>query len=182
MLELALLGAVIGSPLALAKYNELVKLRNKAVASFGDVDAALTRRFDLVPSLVATVRGYAQHEHDTLESVIKMRRQVADTSGIEDRIKAENALTATLSRLFALQEKYPDLQASANFLSLQETLTKIEDDLQKARQRYNKVACVYNNACETFPALIVAKSMGFKKMPYFGASDKARQGFFHSGN
>ncbi len=173
--QLALLAALIGSPLVLTKYNELVKIRNKAVAAFSDVDAALCRRFDLVPSLVATVKSYAIHEHDTLEAVIKMRQHVADTKQINERIKAENGLSATLSRLFALQEKYPDLKASKNFFALQETLAKIEEDLQTARQRYNKVACAYNNACETFPALVVAKTFGFKKMAYFGASEEARR-------
>ena len=158
----------------LAIYNGLVKGRNMALEAFSGVDVALRRRFDLVPNLVETVKGYAAHESDTLENVIKMRNQIASAKGTDERFQAENALTGTLGKLFALSESYPDLKANQNFLSLQTELGKIEDDLQLARRFYNGCVRNLNNACEVFPSVLVARLFGFSKMSYFETSEESR--------
>ncbi|MDO4219250.1 MAG: LemA family protein [Synergistaceae bacterium] len=158
----------------LASYNGLVKAKNMAAEALSGVDVALRRRFDLVPNLVETVKGYASHEKDTLENVIKMRNQIASANGLDERFKAENALTGTLGKLFVLSESYPDLKANQNFLSLQTELGKIEDDLQLARRFYNGCVRNLNNACEVFPSVIVARMFGFKQMTYFETSEETK--------
>jgi len=156
-------------------YNSLVKLRNMANAAWADIDVQLKRRHDLVPNLVEVVKGYAAHERQTLESVIKARSKALTASTIEQRAEAEAELTRMLRGLLALVENYPDLKANQNFLELQKQLTEIEDQIQLARRYYNAVVRDYNIRTEVFPSNIVASMFGFRKMPYFQIEDEDRE-------
>ena len=149
-------------------YNALVRLRNQAENAFSDIDVQLKRRHDLVPNLVATVKGYASHEKDTLEAVIQARTRAVDSgAGPAERGMAEGMLTQALGKLFALAEAYPELRANENFLSLQGELSTIEDAVQKSRRYYNAVVRDLNTKVETFPSVLVANMFGFSKKEYF---------------
>ena len=154
-------------------YNSLVRKRIRCQEAWSQIDVQLKRRYDLIPNLVETVKGYAAHEADTLERVIKARQQAIDASGVVDQAKAENFLTGALGKLFALSESYPNLKANENFMQLQEELTSTENRISFSRQHYNDSAAVYNTARETFPNSIVANSFGFKKQDYFELEDAA---------
>lgn len=171
-----ILGAVAVLALWLmGTYNGLVRLRNLKEEGWSGIDVQLKRRSDLVPNLVETVKGYAGHEKDTLEKVIGARSAVMSAgTDPEARLKAENALTSTLRSLFAVAENYPDLKANANFINLQEQLSKIEDEIQMSRRYYNGAARNYNTAAQQFPAVLIAGAMGFHKAPYFEAEEEAK--------
>jgi LemA protein len=150
-------------------YNKLVKLRNMCDQAWSDIDVQLQRRYDLVPNLVETVKGYASHEKGTLEAVIKARQQAVDIKAddLVQKANAENVLTKTLRQLFAVAEAYPDLKANQNFLELQNELTQIEDHLQQARRYYNAVVRDNNNAVDMFPSNIIANMFHFSRREYF---------------
>lgn len=156
-------------------YNKLVGLATQADEAWSGIDVQLKRRYDLIPNLVETVKGYAKHESQTLEKVIQARNQAMQASGIEDKINAENQLTSTLKTLFALSESYPDLKANTNFLELQKSLSSIEDELSRARRYYNAVTRDYNILCQTFPSFIIANMTGFRKRPFFEAAESERE-------
>jgi LemA protein len=156
-------------------YNRLVGLRNRTEAAWAQIDVQLKRRYDLIPNLVETVKGYAAHERETLEAVIAARRQAVDAKGVEDQARAENMLTQTLRQLFAVAEAYPDLKANQNFLALQEELTGTESRIAYARQYYNESVLAYDNARETFPTNLVAGSFNFNEKPYFEAEEVSRE-------
>ncbi|MCX7883216.1 MAG: LemA family protein [Brevinematales bacterium] len=156
-------------------YNRLVSLRNQGDEAWSGIDVQLKRRYDLIPNLVETVKGYAKHEKETLEKVIQARNMAMNATGIEDKIAAENQLTGTLKTLFALSENYPDLKANTNFLDLQKNLTDIEEQIALARRYYNAVTRDYNILCESFPSMIIANMAGFRKRPYFEAAESERQ-------
>lgn len=167
--------AVIGIWL-MAVYNGLVKLRNFMQEGWSGIDVQLKRRFDLIPNLVETVKGYATHEQQTLQNVIKARSEVTIAGNDpEARLKAENTLSGTLRSLFAVAEGYPDLKANQNFLSLQEQLSEIEDALQMARRYYNGTVRNLNTAVQRFPAVLIARHMGFKEAPFFEAEEDSKQ-------
>jgi LemA protein len=151
----------------IAIYNRLVGLRNRAAASWSDVDVQLKRRTDLVPNLVETVKGYAAHERSTLEQVIQARGATASARTPEARARAEDALTGALRQLFALAESYPELKANEGFQSLQLSLGEVEDSIQNARRYYNAVVRDLNTAIESFPSNLVASSAGFAMRGYF---------------
>lgn len=175
LLVLLGLALVVGFWL-MSTYNRLVKLRNMKDEGWSGIDVQLRRRFDLIPNIVETVKGYASHEQETLSKVTAARAAVASAGNEPDaRLRAENALTGTLRTLFAVAESYPELKANTNFIHLQEQLSKIEDELQMARRYYNGTARNLNNAAEQFPANLVAGAMGFKKAPYFETDDGSRQ-------
>ena len=155
-------------------YNRLVRLRNRVEAAWAQIDVQLKRRHDLVPNLVETVKGYAAHERETLESVIKARQQAVAAEGVEDQAKAENMLTGALRQLFAVSEAYPDLKANQNFLSLQEELSKTEERIAFSRQFYNEQTLAYDNALETFPSNMVAGMFNFEPKAYFEAEEASR--------
>jgi LemA protein len=159
----------------IAVYNRLVKLRNRIDAAWSQIDVQLKRRHDLIPNLVETVKGYAAHERETLDAVIRARRQAVDASGVENQAQAENMLTGALRQLFALAEAYPDLKANQNFLSLQEELTGTEGRIAFARQFYNEQTLAYDNARETFPTTIVAGMFNFEPRAYFEAEESSRE-------
>jgi len=148
-------------------YNALVQKRIRCREAWSQIDVQLKRRYDLIPNLVETVKGYAAHERETLERVIKARQQAIDAGGVADQAKAENFLTGALRQLFALSESYPNLKANENFAQLQEELTSTENKIAFARQHYNDSTAVYNTACEKFPNNVVAGAFGFHKREFF---------------
>lgn len=162
--------AVIGAALVLwviTGYNGFIKAKNNVEESFSTMDVYLKKRFDLIPNLVETVKGYAKHESQTLENVIAARSAVQSASTAEEQLAGENLLTGTLRSLFAVAENYPDLKADAHFLDLQEQLRKMEDDIANARKYYNAVVKTFNNKCEMFPSSILAGIFHFAKKPMF---------------
>lgn len=145
----------------IASYNKLIKLRNWVKESWSQIDVQLKRRYDLIPNLVETVKGYAAHEKETLEKVIQARNQLVQGTP-QERIEADNQLQTTLKSIFALSEAYPDLKANQNFLKLQEELTTTENKVAYSRQLYNKTVAEYNIKRETFPTVLIAGMLGFK--------------------
>ena len=160
--------------LAVVVYNRLVRLRNRTDNAWSQVDVQLRRRYDLVPDLVETVKGYAEHEQDTFEAVVEARSAAQAAGTVEEQADAENLLTGALRRLFALAEAYPELRAAENFRSLQADLADAENRIAVARQIYNDSVLSYNNACQTVPSNIVASITGFSTRPYFEVEDDAR--------
>ena len=157
-------------------YNGLVSRRNEAKNSWSQIDVQLKRRYDLIPNLVETVKGYMKHEQETLENVIKARQQAVDlrnAGNIGELMKADGALTQSLGRLFAVAEGYPDLKANQNMLSLQEELASTENRIGFARQAYNDAATRYNNKREVFPASLI--SGGFEPADLFEIADAAER-------
>jgi LemA protein len=152
----------------IAIYNRLVRARNDTKNAWSQIDVQLKRRYDLIPNLMETVKGYMKHERETLEAVTKARQQAIDLSGgVADQARAENMLTQTLRSLFAVAESYPDLKANQNFLALQEELTSTENKISFARQYYNDAVLRYNNQTEMFPSNIIAGSFNFAKAEFF---------------
>lgn len=148
-------------------YNRLVALRQTTHQAWGDIDVQMKQRYDLVPNLVETVKGYASHEKETLENVVKARQQAIDATGLKDLAAAENMLTGALRQLFALSEAYPDLKANQNFLSLQRELADLENKIAAARRFFNNAVSEYNTAIEQFPAVLLANPFGFKAREFF---------------
>ena len=148
-------------------YNKLVKLRNHRENAFADIDVQLKQRYDLIPQLVETVKGYAKHEKETLARVIELRNQAVAATSINDKIAAENQLSGVLSGLKVTLEAYPDLKANQNFLQLQEEMSDIENKLASVRRFFNSVTKEFNNAVQTFPSNIIAGMFGFSKAPMF---------------
>lgn len=156
-------------------YNNLVGLRNKVKDQWAQIDVSLKRRFDLIPNLVETVKGYTKHESETLEKVIKARSAYASATTPEGQMKADGELTQAISKLFALSESYPDLKANENFKDLQAQLTETEDKIQYARQFYNDVVLQYNNKIEMFPSNVIAGMFGFKNEAFFKVDETERE-------
>jgi LemA protein len=148
-------------------YNRLVSLRNGVDASWKQIDVQLQKRYDLVPNLVETVKGYAAHEKETLERVIAARNQAVSAKGPAEQGQAETALAGALSGIFALSESYPDLKANQNFLMLQQELSSIESKVAYSRQHYNDTVRAYNTLQQQFPANMVAGMAGSKPAEYF---------------
>ncbi len=148
-------------------YNGLVTTRNRAQEAFSDIDVQLKRRYDLIPNLVESVKGYAAHEKTVFEDVTKARSNAMQATG-PARAGAENQLSGALKSLFAVAENYPDLKANQNFLSLQNELTDTEDKIQAARRFYNGMVRDFNTKTQVFPTNIFANMMGFTKMDFFG--------------
>ena len=155
-------------------YNGLVARRNQVREAWATVDTQLKRRYDLIPNLVETVRGSAQHERETLDAVITARNSAMTMSG-PSKADAENRLTQTLKSLFAVAESYPDLKANENFISLQNDLKETEDKISYARQFYNDAVLTYNNKVEMIPSNIVANMTGFKKAMFFEAEEALKE-------
>jgi len=155
-------------------YNGLVSLRNRIENAWAQIDVQLKRRYDLIPNLVETVKGYAAHEKETLERVIQARNRGVEASGVQEQAQAENMLTGALKQLFALSEAYPDLKANQNFGQLQEELTGTEGRIAYARQFYNDTVYKYNTRIQKFPAVILAGMLRFTEREYFEADDEAR--------
>ena len=155
-------------------YNRLITLRNRVENAWAQIDVQLKRRYDLIPNLVETVKGYAKHERETFEQITKYRAQLVKGS-VAERAKANNMLTQTLKSLFAVAENYPELKASENFKMLQEELAGTENKISYIRTAYNDNVMAYNTALETFPTNIIAGLLGFKKKEYFEAGEEERK-------
>jgi LemA protein len=154
---------------AISAYNGLIVARNRTDEALSDIDTLLKRRYDLIPNLVETVKGYAKHESETLERVIQARNSAlsAQGAGMADRSEKENALSGVLKTVFALSEAYPDLKANQNFTELQGELAATEDKLQASRRFYNSVVLSYNNRIQMFPSSIIAGMFTFAKRDFF---------------
>ncbi|HEY4711567.1 MAG TPA: LemA family protein [Dehalococcoidia bacterium] len=152
-----------------ANYNGLVRLRNQVKNAWAQIDVQLKRRYDLIPNLVETVKGYMKHERETLEAVTKARNlaQQVSSAGAGERAKAEGELSSALSRLLVVVERYPDLKANQNFLALQEELTSTENKIGFSRQFYNDSVLKFNNKTHMFPSNVVASMFGFKASEFF---------------
>lgn len=165
--------AAIAGVVALA-YNTMVALRRRADQAFADIDVQLKQRHDLIPNLVETVKGYAAHEKDTFDAVIKARNAAVSAKGEGPQASAEQALNGALGRLFALSEAYPDLKANTNFLSLQADLKEVEDKLAASRRFFNNAVSEYNAQIESIPSVFFAKSFGFFKRDFFDIGEEKR--------
>ena len=160
----------------IANYNGLVGKQNKVKNQWSQIDVQLKRRFDLIPNLVEAVKGYAAHEKGTLNAVIEARtKYMAAGDNPSAAIEADNMLTKTLGKLFALSESYPDLKANQNFLSLQAELSNLEEKISFARQFYNDTAMEFNNAVQMFPSNIFAGIFGFKEATFFEIEQSNRE-------
>ncbi len=148
-------------------YNSLVRLRNRAQEAYSDIDVQLKRRYDLVPNLVESVKGYMAHEAGVFEKVTKARSQAMQASGVA-KAGAEDMLSGALKSLFAVAENYPQLKANENFLNLQNQLTDTEDKIQAARRFYNGMVRDLNTKIQVFPSSLIAGTFGFKSMEFFG--------------
>lgn len=148
-------------------YNSLVRLRQQVKNAWSQIDVQLKRRYDLIPNLVETAKGYLKHERETLEAVVKARQMAIDASTVKDQIAAENMLTSTLRSLFAVAEAYPDLKANQNMIALQEELASTENKIGFARQFYNDQVMHYNTRRETFPTVLLAGMFGFGPEEFF---------------
>lgn len=155
-------------------YNGLVSMNQRANQAFADIDVQLKQRHDLIPNLVETVKGYASHEKETLEAVIRARSVAISAQGPEAQAVAEQGLSGALGRLIALSEAYPDLKANQNFMDLQAQLANIEDKLAAARRFFNNAVGEFNAAVQSIPAVFFAKSFGFFVRPFFDVGDSER--------
>ena len=178
MTALAILLVLIGLVVifvvwAIGLYNGLVRQRNDVRNAWSQIDVQLKRRYDLIPNLVETVKGYAKHERGTLEAVVQARQQAINVSAddVVQKAQAENMLTQTLRSLFALAESYPDLKANQNFLALQEELSSTENKIGFARQYYNDSAMRMNNQIQVFPSNLIATAFNFKQEKYFEVAE-----------
>lgn len=156
-------------------YNKLIVLKNRIKDQWAQIDVQLKRRFDLIPNLVETVKGYAKHEKETLENVIKARNSYLAATTPDQQMNASNELSGIVSKLFALSENYPDLKANTNFIDLQNQLKEIEDKIAAARQFYNDTVLQYNNKIQTIPSNIVAGIFKFKAQAFFEVATSERE-------
>jgi LemA protein len=156
-------------------YNRLVVLRNRVDNGWAQIDVQLKKRYDLIPNLVETVKGYAAHEKEVFENVTKARTQAIQASGVEEQSKAENMITGALKTLFAVAENYPDLKANQNFMMLQEELSGVENKIAFARQFYNDTVMKLNTMIQTFPTNLVAGMLGFTQKQYFEIEEASRE-------
>jgi LemA protein len=169
-----IIGAVV--LMAIGMYNSLVTLRNRCDNGWSQIDVQLRRRYDLIPNLVETVKGYAKHEREVFEKVTQARAAAANAQGVKAQAEADNMLTGALKSLFAVAEAYPDLKANQNFLMLQEELAGTESKIAYARQFYNDTVMKFNMKQQVFPSNIIANMFGFKPRDYFQIEDEIAKG------
>lgn len=155
-------------------YNSLIKLDNKVKEAFATMDVYLKKRWDLVPNLVETVKGYSKHEKDTLEQILKIRNSVYDNISNDNKIKTNEALTSNIARIMLLAESYPELKADEHFLELSKELTNVENEIAQARKYYNAVVRIFNNKVEMFPSNLIAGITGYKPKLMFEATSSER--------
>ena len=160
---------------AIGIFNKLVRSRMRSKEAWSDIDVQLKRRYDLIPNLIETVKGYATHERELFEKVTQARAAAMGATGIDERGKAENALSQTLKSLFAVSENYPELKASTNFLQLQKELADTEDKIQAARRFYNTYVRDLNIKIESFPDNAIAGVFGFKQMELFQTANETER-------
>lgn len=176
MLPWIILGIIVVIALVIiGLYNNMVNLRQKVKNAWAQIDTQLKRRFDLIPNLVETVKGYMTHEQETLTKIVDARNKYTTATDISDKSDANNALTNGLKSIFALSEAYPDLKANQNFLALQNELTDTENKIAYSRQFFNDTVQMYNTAIMTFPGNIFAKMFGFKEENFFQVDEAQRE-------
>lgn len=176
LLVLILLGlAILIVMWGIGLYNKLVRTRTQMEEGWSGIDVQLKKRYNLIPNLVETVKGYATHEKETLDAVIAARNQALKADGVESQQSAENQLNSALANVFALSEAYPDLKANTNFLELQKELSSIEGDIEKARRYYNATVRENNIMVESFPSNLLADSFGFGLGDYFELDDVSQR-------
>lgn len=151
----------------ISTYNAFVRLRNNVEEGFSTMDVYMKKRYDLIPNLVETVKGYAKHEEETLSKVIQARNMAMNSATAEEQMKNDNILTGTLKSLFAVSEAYPQLQANQNFMDLQNQLKTLEAEIANSRKYYNGVVKVYENKREVFPSNLIAKWFNFQEKPFY---------------
>ncbi|MDI6777647.1 MAG: LemA family protein [Patescibacteria group bacterium] len=160
---------------AIAVYNGLIRLKNRVDEAWSDIDVQLKRRYDLIPNLVSTVKGYAQHEKEVFEKVTEARTRAMGAQSAGDKAQAENMLSQTLKSLFAVAENYPDLKANQNFLELQKELADTEDKIQASRRFYNGNVRDFNTKIQVFPNNIFAGMLGFAAREFFEAAEGEKE-------
>jgi LemA protein len=160
---------------AVSLYNKFVRLRNRSQNAWAQVDVQLKRRYDLIPNLVESVKGYATHEREVFERVTEARSMGIAAQSVPDQARAENMLTSALKQLFAVAENYPQLRATENFQELQQELSKTESQIAVARQIYNDTVMLYNNGIQTFPGVLVAGMFGFRPREFFEVEEASRE-------
>ena len=158
-----------------ATYNGFVSAKNNCEEGYSTMDVYLKKRYDLIPNLVETVKGYAKHESETLERVISARNMAQGATNIEDKVAGENQLTGALKTLFAVAEAYPDLKANENFIDLQNQLNQLEAEIADSRKYYNACVKTYNNKCEMFPSNVIGNIFHFEKKPMFEVTSEAER-------
>lgn len=168
---LGILGFIVVALIGI--YNRLVTLRQRIKNAWAQIEVQLKRRYDLIPNLVNTVKGYATHERETFEKVTQARNMAIQASNVQEQAGAENMLSGALKSLFAVAESYPELKADANFRQLQEELTNTEGKIAFSRQFYNDTVMTYNTTIERFPTVLVAGMFGFNKEEYFNLDEEA---------
>jgi LemA protein len=159
-------------------YNGLIRLKNRVDEAWSDIDVQLKRRYDLIPNLIETVKGYASHERETLERVVQARNNAMskqNSSDIEEKLKAENDLSSTLKSIFALSESYPDLKANENFLELQRELSDTENKIKSSRRFYNGNVRNFNTKLQVFPTNMIAKQLGFTSRKFFEIEEASQR-------
>ena len=161
--------------LVFTTYNSFVKLNNKVEEAFSTMDVYLKKRWDLIPNIVETVKGYAKHEKSTLEEVINLRNSSYDKMNTNDKVEVNNKLSQGISKLMAIAEAYPDLKANENFKDLSSQLTKVEDDIANARKYYNGTVRIFNDKVQMFPSNIIASIFGYKIKKMFEANENERE-------
>ena len=159
----------------LVTYNVFVKMKNRVDESFSTMDVYLKKRWDLIPNIVETVKGYAKHEKSTLSDVIKLRNGAYDNMSSDEKIKANQQLSKGITKIMALAEQYPDLKANENFKELSKDLSKIEEDIANSRKYYNGTVREFNDKVQMFPSNIVAKIFGYKAKIMFEATEEERK-------
>lgn len=167
--------AVLALLWVIVKYNQLVGLRNRIQNAWSQIDVQLKRRYDLIPNLVETVKGYAKHESEVFEKVTQARNAGINAASPKEQGEAENQITGALKSLFAVAEAYPELKANQNFMMLQEELSGTESKIAYARQFYNDQVMTYNTLIQSFPSNMIASNFGFNEHEYFPMDDAARE-------
>ncbi len=171
-----LLGVVVVLAIALvALYNSLAKQKVTVDEASSDIETFLKQRYDMIPNLVETVKGYAKHEKDIFESVSRLRSQTMDAGSLGEKMKLDTELSKGISRIFAIAESYPQLRANENFIQLQDTLKELEENIQKARRFYNGTVRDFNSKIVVFPNNLIAGIFGFKNLPFFEATEEEQK-------
>ena len=174
-LIIAIVIVVVIAAFVISTYNSLVRLRNKVKNAFAQIDTQLQRRFDLIPNLVETVKGYAAHEKELLENLTASRTGFMNAGSNDEKMAMDNQLAGCLKTLFAVAENYPDLKANKNFENLQNELSETEDKVAYSRQFYNDAVTMYNDKLQTFPTNIIAGMFGFSEEALFATSEEAKE-------
>lgn len=159
----------------IGNYNALVSLRNQVKNAWAQIDVQLKRRYDLIPNLIETTKGYMKHERETLESITNARSRAMGATGVADKAAAESVLAGAVTKFLAVAENYPDLKANQNFLALQEELSSTENKIAFSRQNYNDQVLFYNNKIQMFPSSVIAGMFGFSQETFFQLEDKTER-------